>query len=229
MRSGMSSSRCSNVFRVFNSAKCQCLPSRLCQPECQRGRGPSQDVCVSSSVCVCHCCVLTEYFPVRATLLLPASLRTAFVLLQIRCPVEHCEKGQCPDCITVCKDPVCRTECINPPVRSRRAKATCALRLLYAPSAHLHQAKCRTACAPPVCDWQCRRPNSCPRPKCALVCDRQDACHPSALASTGGATSQTGADAPHLVAEQPAVAAQGLQGAAAGAGANPVYVQVVRP
>jgi hypothetical protein len=38
------------------------------------------------------------------------------------------------------------------------------------------QPSCQTTCAPPVCDWQCHRPASCPRPKCALVCDQQPSC-----------------------------------------------------
>merc|ERR1711959_833948 len=71
---------------------------------------------------------------------------------EVRCPVKHCEKGRCPECETVCKDPLCHTECSNP------------------------EPKCESVCEEPVCDWKCHRPSNCPKPKCALVCEKSPHC-----------------------------------------------------
>lgn len=71
---------------------------------------------------------------------------------EVRCPVKHCEKGRCPECDTVCKDPLCHTECTNP------------------------QPVCESVCEEPVCDWKCHRPSNCPKPKCALVCEKSPHC-----------------------------------------------------
>merc|ERR1719201_589010 len=62
------------------------------------------------------------------------------------------EKGRCPECDTVCKDPLCHTECSNP------------------------QPVCESVCEEPVCDWKCHRPSNCPKPKCALVCEKSPHC-----------------------------------------------------
>jgi len=66
--------------------------------------------------------------------------------------VKHCEVGACPECDTVCKDPLCHTECSNP------------------------EPECESVCEEPVCDWKCHRPSNCPKPKCALVCEKSPHC-----------------------------------------------------
>merc|ERR1711981_903629 len=73
---------------------------------------------------------------------------------EVRCPVKHCEKGACPKCDTVCKDPQCHTECTNP------------------------TPKCESVCEEPLCDWKCHRPADCEKPKCALVCEKAPHCQP---------------------------------------------------
>merc|ERR1712127_559449 len=57
-------------------------------------------------------------------------------------------------CDTVCKEPVCHTECTNP------------------------QPKCESVCEEPLCDWKCHRPSDCQKPKCALVCEQAPHCQP---------------------------------------------------
>jgi hypothetical protein len=48
--------------------------------------------------------------------------------VQVRCPVEHCEAGNCPQCTTVCKEPRCHTVC-EPAAVSMHCLRTCKLQM----------------------------------------------------------------------------------------------------
>ena len=86
---------------------------------------------------------------------------------EVRCPVKHCEKGRCPKCETVCRDPICHTECANP------------------------EPKCEAVCENPVCDWRCHRPSNCPKPKCALICEKSPHCQQPEPQCCGCAAAET--------------------------------------
>lgn len=64
----------------------------------------------------------------------------------VRCgggDAEQCEADSCPNCETVCDPPRCPASA----------------------------GECSILCEPPVCEWQCRKPRNCPRPRCELQCE----------------------------------------------------------
>jgi len=66
----------------------------------------------------------------------------------VRCPADMCEKDNCPQCETVCSPAVCHTTCVAPdPV-------------------------CTPMCEETKCDWKCKKPINCERPKCELQCEK---------------------------------------------------------
>jgi len=66
---------------------------------------------------------------------------------EVRCSRKNCQAGGCPLCENVCLPAKCQTVC-TPAVPS-----------------------CRPTCSAPKCTWSCRKPTSCPKPKCNLACN----------------------------------------------------------
>lgn len=64
---------------------------------------------------------------------------------RVVCP-KQCEHGGCPDCHTVCGEPVCTLDCGQ-------------------------QHLCETKCEDPVCAWDCAADEACKEPQCNLVCE----------------------------------------------------------
>lgn len=110
----------------------------------------------------------------------PCVPRVRLPVSQVRCPVEHCEVGSCPECVNICKPPVCRPRCGIPQVRD----GFCCY--IYSPQGTLlgpspfQAGKCDVTCNAPVCAWKCRKPDLCPRPQCRMVCDSAPGCAGSA-------------------------------------------------
>lgn len=65
------------------------------------------------------------------------------------CPQSDCKDGKCGTCRTVCSPPLCTTECSE---------------------------ECHSHCAKPACNWNCKNPETCPKPKCALKCAGVNKC-----------------------------------------------------
>jgi len=68
------------------------------------------------------------------------------------CPEHSCPAGGCPMCTTKCSEPMCSLKC---PSRQ----------------------PCRNLCENPRCDWQCKAPTDCPKPKCHMVCETPGCVH----------------------------------------------------
>jgi len=66
---------------------------------------------------------------------------------EVRCSRKNCQSGGCPLCENVCLPAKCQTVC-TPAVPN-----------------------CRPTCSAPKCTWSCRKPTSCPKPKCNLACN----------------------------------------------------------
>ncbi len=70
----------------------------------------------------------------------------------VRCPKDMCARESCPECETVCQESTCTTKCT---------------------AAKPH---CKPVCADskPDCQWRCKKPTTCPKPKCLLVCQKPE-------------------------------------------------------
>lgn len=78
----------------------------------------------------------------------------------VRCPNEQCEADSCPQCETVCEPPHCS-----------------------AAAGH-----CTVLCEETSCDWKCRKPSNCARPRCELQCEAP-ACTTATTPSVSAANS----------------------------------------
>lgn len=65
---------------------------------------------------------------------------------EVRCSRRNCQSGGCPLCENVCLPAKCQTVC-TPAIP-----------------------KCKPTCSAPKCTWSCRKPTTCPKPKCNLGC-----------------------------------------------------------
>jgi len=68
---------------------------------------------------------------------------------EVRCSRKNCQASGCPLCENVCLPAKCQTVC-TPAVPN-----------------------CRPTCSAPKCTWSCRKPTTCPKPKCNLVCNQR--------------------------------------------------------
>merc|ERR1719482_1115803 len=92
---------------------------------------------------------------------------------------EGCGDGDdChPKCQWKCDSPVCNQVCepiCEPPKCSTRCQelgcSKCQIKCTNP------QPVCESVCEEPICDWKCHRPSNCPKPKCALVCEKSPHC-----------------------------------------------------
>eukprot|EP00466_Bigelowiella_natans_P003146 jgi/Bigna1/70840/fgenesh1_pg.13_\ len=98
-------------------------------------------------------------------------------ICSIRCPKDMCERADCPKCETVCAPAKCFSTCTAPeavctPVCEETA---CQWKRRVPPATHpTHRCLSFLCCfhglSPQFC--QCRKPKTCPKPKCTLQCQK---------------------------------------------------------
>lgn len=68
------------------------------------------------------------------------------------CPQNKCTSGHCPQCKTICGSPKCKVDCQDPPD------------------------DCVAVCEQPLCEWKCKRSDSCQSPQCKMECESEIKC-----------------------------------------------------